>query len=67
MPLFRAAVPIRDSRWRRWTTGVGRRAPAERPLPAKASLTPLLTLTATISHNDQTGQPVKRSLTAYDH
>ncbi len=27
----------------------------------------ILALTAAIWHNDQTGQPVKRSLTAYDH
>ena len=27
----------------------------------------LLALTATIWHNDHTGQPVKRSLIAYDH
>ena len=27
----------------------------------------ILALTATIWHNDKTGQPVKRSLTAYDH
>lgn len=27
----------------------------------------ILALTAAIWHNDHTGQPVKRSLTAYDH
>ena len=27
----------------------------------------ILALTAAIWHNDKTGQPVKRSLTAYDH
>jgi hypothetical protein len=27
----------------------------------------ILALTAVIRHNDQTGQPIKRSLTAYDH
>jgi hypothetical protein len=27
----------------------------------------ILALTAAIWHNDRTGQPVKRSLTAYDH
>nr|QEO73653.1 hypothetical protein [uncultured bacterium] len=27
----------------------------------------VLALTAAIWHNDHTGQPVKRSLTAYDH
>jgi hypothetical protein len=27
----------------------------------------ILALTAVIWHNDQTGQPIKRSLTAYDH
>ena len=30
-------------------------------------LTRILALTAAIWHNDKTGQPVKRSLTAYDH
>ncbi|MGW2349328.1 IS982 family transposase, partial [Actinacidiphila glaucinigra] len=30
-------------------------------------LSRLLALTAAIWHNDKTGQPVKRSLTAYDH
>ena len=30
-------------------------------------LTPLLAMTAAIWHNDHTGQPVLRSLTAYDH
>ncbi|WUH90869.1 hypothetical protein OG900_12690 [Streptomyces sp. NBC_00433] len=28
---------------------------------------PILALTAAIWHNDQTDQPVKRSLIAYDH
>ncbi|MFB7733347.1 hypothetical protein ACFC08_02895 [Streptomyces sp. NPDC056112] len=27
----------------------------------------ILTLTTAIRHNDQSGQPVPRSLTAYDH
>ncbi|MGH3486317.1 MAG: IS982 family transposase, partial [Actinopolymorphaceae bacterium] len=27
----------------------------------------ILALTAAIWHNDRTGQPTKRSLTAYDH
>ncbi|MET8514956.1 IS982 family transposase, partial [Streptomyces sp. NPDC005077] len=27
----------------------------------------ILALTAAVWHNDKTGQPVKRSLTAYDH
>jgi hypothetical protein len=30
-------------------------------------LSRILALTAAIWHNDQTGQPIKRSLTAYDH